>query len=537
MEYIPNEVFDCIIEATGDEAALVALSCTSKQLRIRVSCRQKLWSERFKQHFSQNDGNEQGWLRQYKRAYQNEACSGSIACESSTSPTGHGLDWFDIYCRRRATEYRWRQGQHSVHQLARTVGVRPHGIRIQSSPFSYSGLSPDDALVASEWLLMPQRQSTWVLEQLCWGSVKIERMEIRGQWHSDEYLALQTWDKSSRRYSVYAWGFAALHKPPCVVVYNKEQLHDMHIHRNWFWGCYELSKESKQWVTFAYNLAKGEYCLDILGGFTRCCILRATTDCIYIVWVGLDWHTVGPIMVTYKLWQIAPGQSASFQCQATGQMVMNRDGFVKPQRIDDTRVALWSSYFDEPEATSPPTLVLLEIASDTAKVTLKEAWSHAIEVSEVRAITSRNLLGIRRMSESVTLLDINSGAEVRRIHLDCWEYSGLYPSSDLWTRMAENATWLDPRNGTIPDIDADAKQVALPTALLYNKGSTFIVVDYAKRPLQAKQTDRPSVPQIQHGASSLVVQPQQLKQNRPSLPRRLRSRLFRAIDRLADRFQ
>ncbi|RKP04949.1 hypothetical protein THASP1DRAFT_33228 [Thamnocephalis sphaerospora] len=188
MRHIPDEVLDRIIEACDDEHALVSLSFVSKQLRIRVASQQETWHARFELHFTQRDHNEQKWLHQYRRESQARARLNGAASKMPGLRKDPYIDWFGAYCKRRAIEYRWRQGQYVAHRLD-IASTHPCGIRLQSIPHTSKRSPASKACVASQWLRAPQQQPEWFLEQLNWGDTGMEHTEIQEAWFSlFEYL-------------------------------------------------------------------------------------------------------------------------------------------------------------------------------------------------------------------------------------------------------------------------------------------------------------------------------------------------------------
>ncbi|RKP09768.1 hypothetical protein THASP1DRAFT_28453 [Thamnocephalis sphaerospora] len=342
MEHIPNEVLDQLMEASSDDISLVALARTSKQWRNRVSCRQQWWRRRFEQQFSQHDSKERAWLRQYERAYGVAAIVGNPVGEASNLHSSVSLDWFDVYCKRRAVEYRWRHGQYLVHAFTDIADTRPCGARLQSIPFVRNRLFGDDVVVASQWLLDSRQHTTWLLERLYWGDIDVKRIEVSEKlWQSDEYLVAQAKNKSTKHYSLYVWHFAALHEPPRTIVEGTQSIRSIDVHKDWLACQYRLPSMTDQDITFVYNLINGTHCIDTQSGFSRCCIQRTTADSVYLARTESSWHNSG--FNTCELWQVTPSRAASFQLQTAAKIRVNvANGCPQPQRIDDNRVIVWS---------------------------------------------------------------------------------------------------------------------------------------------------------------------------------------------------
>ncbi|RKP05295.1 hypothetical protein THASP1DRAFT_32870 [Thamnocephalis sphaerospora] len=471
MNRMPKEIFDRIVKAM-DETTLAALSCTSQQWRARISRRQKWWRERFEQQFPQSDDNEWRWLCQYKRAHFGRAHNSNYAGKLPDAPQKPQLDWFAVYCSRRAAEYRWRHGQCMVSQSGGVSGTRPHGIRLQSIPLITPGSHLNRAVVASQWMLSSQQQSVWLLERLCWDGVSAGCLKIWERLCLDEHLVVQTYDASDHRSrSLHIWRFDALNKPPRTIVASK-RVREVHAHRHWLIGRYELPSAS---AMFAYNFANGAYCSDVLDGSPYGCIQRVTASDVLAVYVEYR-HQSGPVTVSYKLWRIAPSQPVPFQCKAAGSTRMSKIGYIRPLRVDDNRFIVHAEKCNKQEPKSPPTLALLAIVYGVKSTSLTEIWTRSIKFRRVQPISSRNLL----LVDEQTLLSLVDGSQVHRVHLECWRLSGLYPLENQWTKMTEESTWHDPKNNPTLNILEGARQAVSSTAILYSSDGSLTLLDYAE---------------------------------------------------------
>ncbi|RKP06602.1 hypothetical protein THASP1DRAFT_31588 [Thamnocephalis sphaerospora] len=480
MRYIPDEVFDRIIEASDDEATLVAVSCTSRRLRIRVANRHKLWRERFERDFPQHDDKEQEWLRLYKRTYETEAYTSGIASVLPLPQSESPLDWFSAYCKRRATEYRWRHGQFMVHRLVDAADAYPCGVRIQNIPHARARSPLRSAVVASQWRLKDQKHPVWLLEELCWDGVDVECMEIWEERHSDDYLVIQAREKTTYCYSLYIWHFAELYRAPRVINTDKGWVRDVKVCGDWLIYRWMVSSDSRQNVICVYDLAKGSYCSDVRDNLFYC-ILRTTADSVYIAWIECDKDRHSYIVVTYNMWCIAPGQAAPVRWQSARKTNMNDGtGTIMPQRIDDNRFIIFANCDFEPDPDAPPPLVLVELVDDETGTIMEEKWSRNMRISRLQTIGSRNLLMVMQGRDMV-LLNLADGSIVHhsnRTHLDCWRLSGLYPLDDQWTRMDKDETWSDPKTDAALNVQVGATQAHSPTALFYGKNGTFTILDY-----------------------------------------------------------
>ncbi|RKP09741.1 hypothetical protein THASP1DRAFT_22443 [Thamnocephalis sphaerospora] len=251
-----------------------------------------------------------------------------------------------------------------------------------------------------------------------------------GSWHSDDYLVIRTRSKSDFcRQALYAWHFAALFKPPHTIISTRQWLLVTDLRANWLIG--------RHWVSAAAGHLEHR---------SSGCILRATATNMRMLWVHYSTLSCASVMAGYRLWQCAPDQPAPFHCQAAGTRKMISGSDVRPQRIDDNRIALWCDIKD-------------------------------------KMVMWRKRCGV------VVLLNLNNGSKVHRTTLDCWSNSGLYPVETLWKDMTRRTTWQEPQKGYI-------RRASSPTATLYSRGGVFIVTDYTGYRRQLGQDTPPLVTQL-----------------------------------------
>ncbi|RKP10476.1 hypothetical protein THASP1DRAFT_27758 [Thamnocephalis sphaerospora] len=480
MKHIPDEVLDRIIAACDDEAALITLALSSKRLRARVVGQQKSWRARYEQHFTPRDDNEQKWLRQYKQTRLFKGQAGSAACSLSGTQSSVQFDWFDIYCKRRATEHRWRHGHYIARRL-RLTDTRPHGVRLQSIPYAPKHGMQSDVLVASQWLLAHQQSSVWFLEEPFWGSIDTLCLQVRGIYWSEEYLVIQARDSETRYCSLYVWHFSALHRQPRVTEVGEKWTSEADIRGNWLMCQATQSSTTEQHITIVYDLAQGTYCSETLGDWSKRCILRATAKDMDMIWIEYDYGVPGTIMVTFQLWRVTPGQSSPFQLQVAGGARIDKDrSDIKPQRVDDDKFIIWTAWDDEPDNDLLPTVVLIGVADSAAGVLLERRWARSVQVIKVQPIVSRGLLDLDQGYDMHLLLSLADGTAVHRVQLYCWHVSGLYPPSDQWSQTQDDAIWWNPKNDPTLSIHKSAEQISTPTATLYGRYKKCIVVDYTE---------------------------------------------------------
>ncbi|RKP05138.1 hypothetical protein THASP1DRAFT_33022 [Thamnocephalis sphaerospora] len=466
MEHIPNEVFDHIAVFL-DTATLCTLSCTSKQWYTRVSCQQMLWRKRFAWDFPQHDDNERTWLRRHRQIWEAEAGTGSSSTTTGTSLASQGslqLDWFAVYCSRQAVEYRWRHNQYAVHRPDCVVDSYSHGTRLQSITHIPERSSPGEVAVVTQWLLVKQQQVVWGLERLCWDGVDIEHLRVRGKYCSDEYLAIRTRCEQTHHFSLYVWHVSALHQPPDIVIAVSSWISDVDMRGNWIVGQHETIGGVGQYTIFAYDLVKKSHHCKASDDFYNLCILRAAENRVIVACAIQESLDIGDVVATHKLWQVCNNQEAPFERWTAGEVRMIKEKYssiIKPQRVDASRLILRADYDSEPNAETLPSLVLLDAINDAAVVVLKEKWSRSVKIYLVESVVSRNLLAIREWRHKYAMLSLSDGAEIYRVHHDCWVYSGLYPPDSQWVRMPQDAAWQSPKSDAslaIPDYTGHVRQ-------------------------------------------------------------------------------
>ncbi|RKP08872.1 hypothetical protein THASP1DRAFT_29335 [Thamnocephalis sphaerospora] len=486
MNRVPNEVIDCVVELSTDEAALALLSCTSRRLRACVAARQSWWQERFKQHFPQNDDKEEQWLRLHVRTQKAVESGVGGGSRLSFQRRDSQFDWFDAYCRRRAIEYRWRHGLYTLHLLADATDIRPNGTRLQSIPLVSVGSSLQDATVASQWRLPSQQQPTWIMERLCWDYVRMEHMVAVWCLWSEEYLVIQVKRHSAEPIdssfsSLYAWHFAALHRPPRPIIVN-QCIYYIDMRKSWLAVQYKCTSRARQATTVVHDLSKEQWCSDILGNVSSGRIQNIAAHGVYIVRVGHNYAS-GPTLVGYQLWKAIPGQDTSFQCQAKGNILMDSSGpgrgIIVSRRIDDTRFIIWIRNSANLASGATPNLVLVKVSRKKTGTTLTEKWAINTKGQKVWSVVSRNLLLVTKRNKPITLLNLDDGAVVHNVILDCWYYSGLYPPKGQWERMANGTMWLDPREDIAPGDPQNTEWQSSPTSILVSADNSHFLADYA----------------------------------------------------------
>ncbi|RKP09024.1 hypothetical protein THASP1DRAFT_29175 [Thamnocephalis sphaerospora] len=561
MNRIPNEVLDLIITLEDDDAALVVLSCTSRWLRSRVAFQQELWRRRYARHFPHNDKSEMCWLSLHirtQRAIELRAGHGAGGLAGPCQKVQ--LDWFNIYCQRRAIEYRWRNGKYVMLRSSSVSEARPRGARLQSIPFAFSGDPPENATVASQRLQPSQERPTWALERLRWRGISTRHAVIEHYLHSDHYLAivirhLKKESAVANSSSLYVWHFSALHRSPRIIATDGRNLRAVEVYNHWLIGQYSLSAEAKQTATVVYDLARNTRCADILGEKSDYCVQSTTADGVRIVCT--DYALDGDLVtITYKLWQIVPDRAAPFQCQATGKTKMYR-GVTGPRRVDNNRFFLWTNS----GGAKVHNLVLLEICDRPTGTLLKEKWSARLEIWEPWSIVAHNLLCVMQ-EKAIVFLSLHDGSVVRDIPsriLNCWSASGLYPVRSQWAKMTPRTKWHDPQWDPALNLRGMIRVASSPTALFFtddtslelyeallagnsskivcNSSNVFTIIDYtADLPIRSASSARPTLVRSRRLGQDPrlpLTRSRRLGQEPPASPKRPHFKIGHTLARLA----
>ncbi|RKP05251.1 hypothetical protein THASP1DRAFT_26219 [Thamnocephalis sphaerospora] len=516
MNRIPNEVLDYIIWHSDDEASLLTLSRASRKLRVRVSSHQSLWRKRVEQQFTLRDDNELKWWRLYTQTCKTALpyVDSSIGADERTA-NGNQVDWFDVYCKRRAVEYRQRHGLYTAYRFDAVASTCPNGVRLQILLYAYHRLPVHKMFVASRWWLTRQQRLTWILERPCWKGVDIRRLQIYEYLQSDEYLIVRVMhlneSVSPLLYSLYAWHVPTLHKPPCAIV-TKQWITSTSVRADWLLIHHRAPQTPSLTMLHVYNLNSGENHPgpSTSRQYTFCHIQRATAEDVHIICMDDAGSDNGSTMVSYRLYQ------STLDCAEKWQFLAALNARVDnirtaPQRVDDSRFIIWTS--QEEHGVFMPALVLLEISSSPTGTVMERKWMSNTQAYLVRPIVSRSLLLIN-WKNVYHYLNLDSGMTVRDVTPipQPWAEVGLYPTKNMWTGMTKDTEWYNPWCDFIQRIPRDSLPVVSPGALFFANDSTYILLDYF--------------------TESSSQQPQCT----PQLSKQQRSWAYRAITRLVTRW-
>ncbi|RKP05323.1 hypothetical protein THASP1DRAFT_32836 [Thamnocephalis sphaerospora] len=445
MNRVPAEIVYRIVYVSEDEAALVALAATSRWLYACVAAQRKLWRLCFERDFPKQDENERRWLQLYARTHLADLLFAKKR-QTVLLPTEELLDWFRVYCNRRATEYRWRHGLYTTQQPEQAASTHAGGIRLQSIILSQRMIQ--DIRVVSQRILAPQQRPIWVTEQPCWDGVDADGMFAAEGQCSDEYLVIAVEPPGmlmlggSTNSTLYVWHLNAFHLPPRLIM--NKHTGFIRLYKNWL-VVRKYFMSGTPGITFVFDLAKHTTRPGIIeGGASRIIIQKATENSIRLLCRNEVRQEESHARVSWRLWDVMPGREPPTRCLTVCETQFYADdSHLQTRRIDDSRFVMYNiAFWHHSVENRPPTIVLMEITESNAGVAIKEKWSLVQELNNVEPIVSRDLLLVTVPLKGHRLLNLSDGSLVRDISiatLDCWSKSGLYPLRSRWTNVTEAA--------------------------------------------------------------------------------------------------
>ncbi|RKP08619.1 hypothetical protein THASP1DRAFT_29586 [Thamnocephalis sphaerospora] len=486
MNRVPAEIVYRIVYLSDDEAALVALATTSRWLYACVAAQRKLWRLRFERDFPKQDENELRWLRHYARTHLAHLLFAEEQQETLL-PTDELLDWFHAYCSRRATEYRWRHGLYKEYQPEQATGTHIGGIRLQSL-FS-SGRSIQRSFVTSKRILSPQQSPVWITEQLCWGDVDTDSIYIGTHQLSDEYLVIATMPNSTgisvglSSADLYVWHLDALHLPPRLIV--SQLVGHYQLCKNWLIIRKRYFYGNIRSNTLVFDLTKHTFCPDVIEkGSDSLHVQQATTKSIYLLWTDEAKLVKDSTAILFRLWKFTPDIAPPLQCLMNYEVVVHAKGVLPvTYRVDDNRLVLfYSRNVASIAEASNPNLMLMEVLESESGVSMKEKWSLALDMDDVYAIVSRDLLAVRLSYTSYKLLNLDDGSLFRNIPasgLYPWCLNNLYPLRNQWASMTQDAMWSNPKNNQAYNFGSNSRQLTSTNAMLILDTKAATVFDFS----------------------------------------------------------
>ncbi|RKP07447.1 hypothetical protein THASP1DRAFT_30729 [Thamnocephalis sphaerospora] len=486
MNRVPAEIVYRIVYVSDDEAALVALAATSRWLYACVAAQRKLWRLRFERDFPKQDENEQRWLRHYARSHLAHLLFAEEQQEVLLQ-TDELLDWFHAYCSRRATEYRWRRELYTVRLCKQANGIHAGGIRLQSIIDFSRGAQ--DICVVSQRILAPQQQPVWIAEQLCWDGVEAENMLVTEEHYSDEYLVVavearsMTMSVGSTNASLYVWHLNALHLPPRLIM--RKLMGSISLYKNWLVVRKHFMSGDASSITLVFDLAKHTARPGIIeGGASKLHIQQVTEDSIRLLWRDKIKAEASHAMISWRLWDFTPDRAPPTHCPTIYKaQFYASDSRLETCRVDDSRFAMFSrTSWNRSADTTLPTIALMEIMESDTGATIKEKWSTAQELKNIKPIVSRGMLLVALYPDGHMLLNLSDGSLVHNISiatLVCWSESGLYPLRNQWTNMDENSTQKQPNRHSAFDSVEYRICSAAPNARIVRIDDMPGVADYS----------------------------------------------------------
>ncbi|RKP08305.1 hypothetical protein THASP1DRAFT_29879 [Thamnocephalis sphaerospora] len=353
-------------------------------------------------------------------------------------PANEPLDWFRVYCNRRATEYRWRLGLRTEHRPEKATGKRTGGVRLQNIIEINRELQ--DIRIISQRILAPQQQPVWLSKQLCWDGVDTNKISTKQYQRSDEYLIIVVETRSvfalSTNDTIYAWHLNALHLPPRLIT-NKVK-GPISLYKNWLVIRKHCRDHDTPDATLVFDLAKRAARPEMIeGGADMLHIQQATAGSIRLLWRDEIDAEESLTRISWRFWDYAPDRAPPTQYLSVGRTQLYAgERRLKTCRIDDSRFVIFNQTSVN-SADTPPNIKLMEILESNAKVTMVERWSLSQELNSTTPIVSQDMLLVTLRSMKHRLLNLSDGSPVHDISittLDCWTTlagSGEYPwSSD-----------------------------------------------------------------------------------------------------------
>ncbi|RKP07408.1 hypothetical protein THASP1DRAFT_24439 [Thamnocephalis sphaerospora] len=217
---LPEVLVWCIGLWTDDDAALVLLAATCRRLRQVVAADQKLWRVRFQRRFPLHDDYELRWFRMH---FQVRRIASGHLRHSLQLPglpaerLPRWFDWFDAFCHRLATQFRWRRADYAAYLPAPVKAGQPPGTRLQS----IGGLHDfrKRSVVVSQRVIDPSQRPKWQTERPRWHGINRRRYDVDDVQMSANYLLVTLSPKGKRIVDkmLCVWHLDALSKPPhCV---------------------------------------------------------------------------------------------------------------------------------------------------------------------------------------------------------------------------------------------------------------------------------------------------------------------------------
>ncbi|RKP05318.1 hypothetical protein THASP1DRAFT_32842, partial [Thamnocephalis sphaerospora] len=205
------------------------------------------------------------------------------------------------------------------------------------------------------------------------------------------------------------------------------------------------------------------------------CIQRATEDYVHVIRL---YKIPRSFTDTYKLWQITPDHPAPFQDQAAVEANVDSGYGIELQRVDDSRMVIWSDNSGKLDGRHP-SIIVLEVVDEATGVSLVKKWQSNLQITVLQSIASRNVLCIENDDDDErTLLDLADGSELQRVYPDCWGRCNLYPPETLWANVDGGANWRDPLRDAALDKAHGTEQSWAQSALFFDDG-LYTVFDYS----------------------------------------------------------
>ncbi|RKP08582.1 hypothetical protein THASP1DRAFT_29609 [Thamnocephalis sphaerospora] len=343
--------------------------------------------------------------------------------------------------------------------------------------------------IVSQWIQAPQQQPVWIIEQPCLGGADADDTLVTEYQLSEEYLIAVVHVYSVAMSvgpidgTLYAWHLSALHLPPRLIM--SKYTGTISLYKNWLVVQKDFANGNTPSITFVFDLAKHTSrpgILEIQANKRQ--IQSATEDSIRLLWGDEIRRKASNAMISWQLWDFAPDRAPPTQCSAICETEFyTDDNSLRSCRIDDSSFVVFSrtSWKDSAD-TTPPTIALMELTESNTGVTMKERWSIAQELKDIRPIVSQNMLLVELPHNGHRLLNLNDGTLIHGVPivaLNCWLRSDLYPLRRQWADIIKHIPPEQFKDQCKPFCDSVEASSKSPNATLRLANGIPIVVDFS----------------------------------------------------------
>ncbi|KAI9594321.1 hypothetical protein BDF19DRAFT_466519 [Syncephalis fuscata] len=169
MQHIPVPVVERLAVFADDKSLVLFASC-SQWLWQCVGIQQRVWRQRYIQHYTFKDDDEVQWLSWYVRTLR---VSGALAVTSNTAIdvtqlNDHDINWFRAFCHRRATSANWlRDKPYPIYDIVEDTSDSDQVIVLQRISNNSRILGECGVIEQCQPIGKPKHQQFWRLRKVC----------------------------------------------------------------------------------------------------------------------------------------------------------------------------------------------------------------------------------------------------------------------------------------------------------------------------------------------------------------------------------